>query len=134
MKFIILLERWPYATSLMIEVVNRFNYERDDKNNDPNFDEERRNSHNRNFDKKELSDRILNYFEGVTDYNSLKLYCLYGALEEEFLGHDAYALNNVLSRDHDIRLFKKCLFHKDGGEVLMVRDITKLMPYAFNLN
>ena len=118
----------------MIEVITRLSYESDDVNYDLNFDEERRNIHNRNFDKKGLCDRILNYFEGVPDYNSLKLYCLYGALEEELLGHDAYALRNVLSRDHDIRLFKKCLFHEDDGEVLMVRDIEKLMPYAFNSN
>ena len=74
MKFIILLERWPYATSLMIEVINRLNYER-----------RRFYKRNHNSDKKELSGRILNYFEGLKDYNSLELYCLYDALEQSNL-------------------------------------------------
>jgi len=89
--FIILLERWPYATSLMIEVINRLS-----------LDEGRFDKRNHNFDKKELSDRIFNYFEGLTDYNSLELYCLYGVLEQD-LRHDAGALRSILSRDHDIR-------------------------------
>jgi len=109
MKFIMLLERWPYATSLMIEVITRLNYERDDVNNDLDFDKKRFNNHKRNFDRKELCDRILSYFEGVTDYNYLELYCLYGALEE-LLDHDSGAFKNSLSRDHDIRLFKTCFF------------------------
>ena len=104
MKFIMLLERWPYATSLMIEVITRLNYERDDVNNDLDFDKKRFNNHKRNFDRKELCDRILSHFEGVTDYNYLELYCLYGALEE-LIGHDSGAFKNSLSRDHDIRLF-----------------------------
>ena len=137
MKFIILLERWPYATSLMIEVINRLNYERDDKENGLSLDKNRFDNRNRNFDTKELFGRILNHYAIGPEYNSLdslELYCLYGVLEQELLRHDAGALRSILSRDHDIRLFKKCLFHTDNGEVLMVHDITKLMPYAFNLN
>jgi len=142
----------------MIEIINRLNYERYDKNNGLSLDEGRFDKRNHNFDKKELCDRIFNHCAVVPNYNSLDLFELYwlcGALEELFISrdtdrdeellsrdagrqhtdrHDADALRNNLSRDNDIRLFKKCLFHPDNGEVLLVRDITKLMPYAFNLN
>jgi len=110
MKFIILLERWPYATSLMIEVITRLNYERDAIANGLNLDEDRTN--NGNCDKKELCDRILKRLRvnGSEDYNELnlnelKLYRLYDALEQELLRHNACALRYILSRDHDIRLF-----------------------------
>ena len=139
MKFIILLERWPYATSLMIEVITRLNYERDAIANGLNLDEDRTN--NGNCDKKELCDRILKRLRvnGSEDYNELnlnelKLYRLYDALEQELLRHNAGALRYILSRDYDINLFKRCLFHKDNEEVLMASDIERLKPYAFNLN
>jgi len=131
MKFIILLERWPYATSLMIEVIVRLNYERGDMYRELVLDEDRSNC-----DKKELCDRILRRarVNGDTDYFELKLYRLFDALEQELRRHNPGGLRSILSRDYDIRLFKKCLFHKDNEEVLMVHDINDLMPYAFNLN
>ena len=135
LKFIILLERWPYATSLMIEVINRLNYERDNDGNDLSLVKKRFNNHNRNFDEKVLCKRILKYFGDDTDnYRSLELYCFYDALEHELFRDDAGALRFFLSKDDDIRLFKKCLFHENNGEVLMVRDVGNLKPFAFNLN
>ena len=131
LKFIILLERWPYATSLMIEVINRLNYERDDENNQVSLHED---SYNANLDRKTLWNRILLYFKGITKYKSLKLRCLYDALEQELLHYDAISLRSMLSKDDDIRLFKKCLFHEDKGIMLKVEDIAELKTYAFNLN
>jgi len=109
MKFIILLERWPYATSLMIEVITRLNYERDARNNGLSLDERRLVKRNHNFDKKELSGRIFNYFGGLKDYNSLELYCLYDALEQELLRHNAGALRLIYLKDVcSIRTTKRC--------------------------
>lgn len=118
LKFIILLERWPYATSLMLAVVTRVNYE----------------CYDRNVDKETLHNRILHNCHGVDDFKLLKLHRLYEAVEEIVLGHSARIFKDMLSKDHDNRLFKNCLLHGDEGEVLMVKDIDDLRPYAFNMN
>ena len=135
-KFIMLLERWPYATSLMIEVITRLNYECNYM-----YKELEKRQNNPSCDKKELYIRIsnrvrVNAAEDNTELNlnELELYRLYDALEQELLCHNVGALRYILSRDHDIRLFKTCLLHGINEEVLMVRDIEELVPYAFNLN
>jgi len=95
MKFIIMLERWPYATSLMIEVITRLNYESDDMYGELVLDGDRSNC-----DKNELCDRFLKRarVNGDTDYSELKLYRLHYALEKELLRHNKDALRNILSR------------------------------------
>jgi len=132
-KFIILLERWPHAFALILEVVSRVGYELDQLNLDRKAFYDLIKSEVESISRNSPS--ITHELSDVIDFKPYSLYSLFVALERKLLYRDEIKPgDSYLSKDDDLQLLKNCLYHKEKGSDLLVSDLESLFPYAYNIN
>jgi len=139
-KFIILLERWPHALALILEVKERVDYELDERNLFGKALHELIKSDIESIS--QVSKPLTHKLSDGNDFKSYLLHSLFVALERKLLCRDEIKSGDscndnfemFLLKDDDLQLLKNCLCHKDRGSILLVSDLESFFPYAYNMN